>query len=93
MSTRVHELAKELGLKSQDLIDKIQKGGLDVKPSPLASLDPDMVSRIRDLVQQEPSAHPSPSPKAPTPAPPPPAGARSSSPSSPPETWRACRWR
>ncbi len=51
MSTRVHELAKELGLKSQDLIDRIQKEGLDVKPSPLASLDLSMVDRIKDLIQ------------------------------------------
>ncbi len=50
MSTRVHELAKELGMKSQELLDRIQKGGLDVKPSPLASLDPAMVARIKALV-------------------------------------------
>ena len=40
LSTRVHELAKELGLKSPDLLDRIQKWGLDVKVSALASLDP-----------------------------------------------------
>ncbi len=33
MSTRVHELAKELGLKSPELLDRIQKAGLDVKAS------------------------------------------------------------
>ena len=40
LSTRVHELAKELGLKSQELLERIQKWGLDVKASALASLDP-----------------------------------------------------
>jgi hypothetical protein len=34
---RVHELAKELGMKSQELLDRIQKEGLDVKLSALAS--------------------------------------------------------
>jgi hypothetical protein len=43
LSTRVHELAKELGLKSQELLDRIQKWGLDVKVSALASLDPSTV--------------------------------------------------
>ncbi len=52
---RVHELAKELGLKSQELLDRIQKEGLDVKLSALASLDPSMVERIRSIVNQ-PSA-------------------------------------
>src|SRR4051794_9946600 len=43
LSTRVHELAKELGLKSQELLERIQKWGLDVKLSALASLDPSAV--------------------------------------------------
>ena len=34
----VHELAKELGLKSHELLERIQKEGLDVKVSALASL-------------------------------------------------------
>ena len=46
---RVHELAKELNLKSQELLDLIQKWGLDVKVSALASLDPSMVDRIKAL--------------------------------------------
>ena len=50
MSIRVHELAKELGLKSQELLDRIQKWGLDVKVSALASLDPTTVDRIRQLM-------------------------------------------
>src|SRR5215469_17048436 len=52
LSMRVHELAKELGLKSHELLDRIQKEGLDVKVSALASLDPAMVERIRSLVTQ-----------------------------------------
>jgi hypothetical protein len=52
LSTRVHELAKELGLKSQELIERIQKWGLDVKANALASLDPPMVDRIRELMDQ-----------------------------------------
>jgi translation initiation factor IF-2 len=42
-------LAKELGLKSQELIDRIQTWGLDVKPNALASLDEAMVARIKAL--------------------------------------------
>ncbi len=49
LSTRVHELAKELGLKSQELLDRIQNWGLDVKASPLASLDSSTVDRIKEL--------------------------------------------
>ena len=49
---RVHELAKELGLKSHELLDRIQREGLDVKVSALASLDPPMVDRIRSLMTQ-----------------------------------------
>ena len=52
LSIRVHELAKELGLKSQELIERIQKWGLDVKASPLASLEPPAVERIRELMDQ-----------------------------------------
>ena len=48
---RVHELAKELGLKSQELLERIQREGLDVKDNALASLDPAMVDRIRALMQ------------------------------------------
>ena len=52
MSTRVHELAKELGLKSQELLERIQNWGLEVKVSALASLDPSTVERIRELMRQ-----------------------------------------
>ena len=62
MSTRVHELAKELGLKSPDLLDRIQKWGLDVKVSALASLDPSMVDRIKQLMQA-PGSTPPPQPQ------------------------------
>jgi hypothetical protein len=49
LSTRVHELAKELGLKSAELLERIQGWGLDVKASNFASLDPATVERIRAL--------------------------------------------
>ena len=52
LSTRIHELAKELGLKSQELIERIQKWGLDVKANALASLDPPLVDKIRELMDQ-----------------------------------------
>ena len=55
MSTRVHELAKELGLKSPELIERIQTWGLDVKASALASLDPGMVERIKELHEGKPA--------------------------------------
>ena len=49
---RVHELAKELGLKSHELLERIKGEGLDVKDNALASLDPAMVERIRSLIRQ-----------------------------------------
>src|SRR5512135_2490851 len=67
LSTRVHELAKELGLKSQELLDRIQRWGLDVKASALASLDPAMVDRIKQLMRN-PTAAPA-APAAATPSP------------------------
>jgi len=59
-------LAKELGLKSPELLDRIQRWGLDVKVSALASLDPGMVDRIKALMNH-PNATPEPAP-APAPA-------------------------
>jgi restriction system protein len=50
-SMRVHELAKELGLSSRELLERIQNGGLDVRPSPLAPVTSEQVDRIRRLVQ------------------------------------------
>src|SRR3954451_9824824 len=47
LSTRVHELAKELGLKSQELLERIQKWGLDVKVRALARLDPSTAATVR----------------------------------------------
>ena len=55
LSTRVHELAKELGLKSAELLERIQGWGLDVKASNFASLDPATVDRIRELSAQSAS--------------------------------------
>jgi translation initiation factor IF-2 len=73
LSTRVHELAKELGLKSQELLERIQKWGLDVKANALASLDPPMVDRIRELMDQPAGGTAAKSPAAPhRPAPAPP---------------------
>ena len=72
MSTRVHELAKELGLKSQDLLDRIQGWGLDVKPSIFAGLAQDQVDRIKGLMpgSAEPAAAPAPQTSArPSPTP------------------------
>src|SRR5579864_115847 len=51
LPTRVHELAKELGLKSQELLDRIVEWGLDVKRNSLASLETSMVERIKQLVR------------------------------------------
>ncbi len=72
MSTRVHELAKELGLKSQELLDRIQQWGLDIKPSIFAGLGQDQVDRIKGLMTgpaapeaarvAQPPARPSPPP-------------------------------
>src|SRR5947209_20193376 len=71
LSTRVHELAKELGLKSQELLDRIQRWGLDVKLSALASLDPTMVDRIKQLMHgpSAPAAVPPARPSPPRPSP------------------------
>jgi len=57
-------LAKELGLKSPELLDRIQKWGLDVKVSALASLDPATVDRIRQLMNG--AGAPAPAPQTPT---------------------------
>ena len=56
MSTRVHELARELGLKSQELLEHIQKWGLDVKVNALASLEPPTVERIKELMRRSTAA-------------------------------------
>ncbi len=58
MSTRVHELAKELGWKSKDLVDRIQAWGLGVKASTFAGLSQDQVDRIKELVARDGPAAP-----------------------------------
>jgi len=72
LSTRVHELAKELGLKSQELLERIQNWGLEVKVSALASLDPSTVERIRELMRQPATGrdaqHARPAPSSPNPS-------------------------
>ncbi|MDR3620752.1 MAG: hypothetical protein P4L85_15475, partial [Paludisphaera borealis] len=40
-------------MKSQDLLERVQEWGLDVKANPLASLDPPTVERIRELMNQQ----------------------------------------
>src|SRR5207245_1584051 len=52
LSTRVYELAKEFGLKSQELLDRIQKWGFDVKASAFAALDDSTTDKVRDLMKQ-----------------------------------------
>ena len=83
MSTRVHELAKELGLKSAELLERIQAWGLDVKASNFASLDPATVDRIRELNASPKSEH-APAPRSTTESPSSPP-ARPASPASPPQ--------
>ncbi len=68
LSTRVHELAKELGLKSQELLERIQSWGLEVKVSALASLDTSTVERIRELMRQPSAAKDVPSARTAPPA-------------------------
>ncbi len=75
MSTRVHELAKELGVKSQELLDRIQEWGFEVKSSIFAGLDPATVEQVRGRYHASepagttaaPVAKPSPRPGSPAP--------------------------
>jgi translation initiation factor IF-2 len=53
LSTRVHELAKELGVKSQELLDRIQEWGFEVKPSIFAGVDTSTAEQIRKRHHQE----------------------------------------
>jgi translation initiation factor IF-2 len=64
LSTRVHELAKELGVKSQDLLDRIQVWGFEVKSSIFAGLDPSTVEQIRGRYHSESAGGPATSPVA-----------------------------
>jgi translation initiation factor IF-2 len=58
LSTRVHVLAKDLGMTSQELLDRIQRAGLDVKLNPLTGLDAEMVDRIRSVATATQAAAP-----------------------------------
>ncbi len=74
MSTRVHELAKELGLQSAELLARIQASGLEVKASIFADLDAATVDRIRAIFDQQgmvvpARVNPAPPALAPTPRP------------------------
>ncbi len=56
MSTRVHELAKELGLKARELLDRIQMWKLDVKSNVSATVEPAIADRIKELYALESSS-------------------------------------
>jgi translation initiation factor IF-2 len=64
LSTRVHELAKELGVKSQELLDRIQTWGFEVKSSIFAGLDSPTVEQIRAKFHDESAGKPAESPVA-----------------------------
>ena len=49
---RVHELAKELGLNSKELIQKLSKLGVSVK-SHMSSLDTDTVTKVKKKLPQK----------------------------------------
>jgi translation initiation factor IF-2 len=65
---RVHELAKKLGVKTQDLIERLRDLGLEAKSSPLAGLDEGTVERIERAYRGDAgaSAPPAPRPAAPS---------------------------
>jgi len=46
---RVYELAKELGLESKKLVEKLTAGGMDVK-NYMSTLDEQSAVRARDIV-------------------------------------------
>ena len=60
---RVHELAKELGVPSKDLLDKLHSHQVDAK-NHMAALTPEQVELVRKLVGKP--AVPAPAPAAPT---------------------------
>ena len=73
---RVHELAKELGLNSKDMVNKLRELGIEVK-NHFSTLEEGQVARIKGLLSREEKAR-SPEAKAedaskPAPAPPVPA--------------------
>ena len=47
MSTRVHEMAKELNVRSQEILDFLRNEGEAVKTSPLASLESNQIEMVR----------------------------------------------
>ncbi len=55
MSTRVHELAKDLNIKSQVILDFLKAEGLLTKASVLASLESDQIEKIRHHFGKEPA--------------------------------------
>ncbi len=47
LSTRVHEMAKELNVRSQEILDFLRNEGEAVKTSPLASLESNQIEMVR----------------------------------------------
>ncbi|MFM7131280.1 MAG: translation initiation factor IF-2 N-terminal domain-containing protein, partial [bacterium] len=85
MSTRVHELAKDLNIKSQVILDFLKTEGLLIKASVLASLEPDQIEKIRHhFGNQAAEAPEKPAPKQPSP--PEPKAAEPAKPVEPPPT-------
>jgi len=64
MSKRVHEVAKELGISSKDLMKLLNRVGVEVK-SHSASLDDDVVGRLKEAAKKQSAAKAK--AKAPTP--------------------------
>lgn len=65
---RVHELSKELGLNSKDLLDQLTALGIPAR-NHMSALEPDAVARIRASLAQKtaPASAPSEPPKPPAP--------------------------
>jgi len=55
MSKRVHEVAKELGISSKDLMKLLNRVGVEVK-SHSASLDDDVVGRLKEAAKKQSAA-------------------------------------
>ena len=52
MGVRIHTLAKELGLKSRDLMDLLADRGIQVK-NHMSSVDDDMAAQLRITEMQD----------------------------------------
>jgi translation initiation factor IF-2 len=65
---RVHELAKEFGINSKDLLDKLAALGIQAK-NHMSALDPDSVKKIRASIPQALTTAAVEAPKTPAPVP------------------------